>query len=347
MQRSSEIDRRDCGGSGQGAGRTDQSGKVADRDHSRAVPARGGPDVPLCAASAGLEIVRKCLGQHEIATVQTTAIDQEAGLVQLTTMLAHASGEWISSDWPVCPVAETGRAASHGRGPDLCPALCAVHAGRHRRRGRSRCARSADPDARKGDAAICNGQSPSGNGQARPAADAALSAASTEQRGKADGALAQSRFWPPTRRPHAARSSSPRSQRSPQSIRSTPGLSVACQPRTPCTPRTRSSSRTRFGEKLTELAPCLSVGARLLARKLLCNPRRFRKAPYSRAPALAAAQALDFEHYAVTPKPRRLRDKRHRQFVAAQPCVVCGRQPSDAHHLRFTQPRALGRQSQR
>src|SRR5207302_2120918 len=55
----------------------------------------------------GLDIVRKTLGQHEIATVQTTAIDQAAGIVNLTTMLAHASGEWIASDWPVCPVAET------------------------------------------------------------------------------------------------------------------------------------------------------------------------------------------------------------------------------------------------
>ena len=53
--------------------------------------------------SSGLDIVRKTLGQHEIATVQTTAVDQAAGLVNLTTMLAHASGEWIASDWPVCP----------------------------------------------------------------------------------------------------------------------------------------------------------------------------------------------------------------------------------------------------
>jgi hypothetical protein len=45
----------------------------------------------------------------------------------------------------------------------------------------------------------------------------------------------------------------------------------------------------------------------------------------------------------VVLKPHRLRDKRHREFVAAQPCVVCGRKPSDAHHLRFAQPRALGR----
>ena len=47
--------------------------------------------------SSGLDIVRKCLGQHEIATVQTTAIDKEAGLISLTTLLAHSSGEWMSS----------------------------------------------------------------------------------------------------------------------------------------------------------------------------------------------------------------------------------------------------------
>jgi len=56
--------------------------------------------------STGLDIVRKTLGQHEIATIQTTAIDEAAGLVNLTTVLAHASGEWIASDWPVCPIAE-------------------------------------------------------------------------------------------------------------------------------------------------------------------------------------------------------------------------------------------------
>jgi ERF superfamily len=67
--------------------------------------------------SSGLDIVRKALGQHEIATVQTTAIDAEAGLIRLTTVLAHSSGEWISSDWPVCPVSET--AAPHRMGAAL------------------------------------------------------------------------------------------------------------------------------------------------------------------------------------------------------------------------------------
>jgi hypothetical protein len=59
------------------------------------------------ALSSGLDIVRKSLGGQEIATVQTTAIDKEAGLIRLTTTLAHSSGEWLSSEWPVCAITET------------------------------------------------------------------------------------------------------------------------------------------------------------------------------------------------------------------------------------------------
>jgi hypothetical protein len=50
--------------------------------------------------------VRKSLGGCEIAIVQTTAIDAEAGWIRLTTVLAHSSGEWLSSEWPVCAVGE-------------------------------------------------------------------------------------------------------------------------------------------------------------------------------------------------------------------------------------------------
>ena len=59
--------------------------------------------------SSGLDIVRKTLSQHEIATVQTTSIDEAAGIVRLGTVLVHASGEWIASEWPVCSIAETER----------------------------------------------------------------------------------------------------------------------------------------------------------------------------------------------------------------------------------------------
>jgi len=41
-------------------------------------------------------------------------------------------------------------------------------------------------------------------------------------------------------------------------------------------------------------------------------------------------------------EPKRLRNKSHLKFVASQPCLICGRQPSDPHHLRFAQPRAIG-----
>src|SRR3954452_9277504 len=57
--------------------------------------------------ASGLEIVRKCLSKHEIAAIQSTAIDRDSGLIKLTTSLVHGSGEWIASDWPVCPVSET------------------------------------------------------------------------------------------------------------------------------------------------------------------------------------------------------------------------------------------------
>ena len=81
--------------------------------------ARGGAEQTFRYAplSSGLDIVRKTLGQHEIATVQTTAIDQAAGIINLTTVLAHASGEWIASDWPVCAVSET--ATPHRMGAAL------------------------------------------------------------------------------------------------------------------------------------------------------------------------------------------------------------------------------------
>src|ERR1035437_5072357 len=80
-------------------------------------PREGDRTFRYASLASGLDIVRKSLGQHEIATVQTTAIDRESGQIRLTTLLAHASGEWISSDWPVCPISET--ATPHRMGAAL------------------------------------------------------------------------------------------------------------------------------------------------------------------------------------------------------------------------------------
>src|ERR1700733_888671 len=70
-------------------------------------PREGSRTFRYAPLSAGLDLVRKCLGQQEIAIVQATAINSDSGLIKLTTTLVHASGEWMSSDWPVCPVSET------------------------------------------------------------------------------------------------------------------------------------------------------------------------------------------------------------------------------------------------
>ena len=68
-----------------------------------------GRDVSFRYASlaSGLEIVRKTLGGHKIAVIQTTDVDRALGLVNLTTKLMHASGQWLSSEWPVCRLADT------------------------------------------------------------------------------------------------------------------------------------------------------------------------------------------------------------------------------------------------
>ena len=64
--------------------------------------------------ATGLDLVRKALGQQDIAVMQSTAVDH--GQIMLTTLLVHSSGEWVSSLWPVCPASET---AAHVKGAAL------------------------------------------------------------------------------------------------------------------------------------------------------------------------------------------------------------------------------------
>ena len=61
-----------------------------------------------------------------------------------------------------------------------------------------------------------------------------------------------------------------------------------------------------------------------------------------RSARTAVSDSIDKSRLAH-PEPRRARDKDHVKFVAKHACLICGRRPSDPHHLRFAQPRALGR----
>ena len=269
--------------------------------------------------AAGLEIVRKCLGQHEIAVVQTTTTEKETGLIQLTTMLAHSSGEWMSSDWPVCPISET--AAPHRMGSAL------TYARRYSLFALVGIAGEDDLDAPDLPTSV-----PSQG----------VSAPSTvhdeRRRRKIPGAA--------TLRPVLAINASANKRNELlleiETLSSMGQIDDWAVRGLPAKNTLHAADalliEDAFRKKLTELRPLAEPQSDTLVPQVP-SPSELT----AEAPALPAAQHPDFEHYAVTPRPRRLRDKHHRQFVSAQPCVVCGRQPSDAHHLRFTQPRALGR----
>jgi hypothetical protein len=307
--------------------------------------------------SAGLEIVRKYLGQHEIAVVQTTGIEAEAGLIRLTTTLAHSSGEWVASDWPVCPITET--AAPHRMGAAL------TYARRYALFTLVGIAGEDDLDApdlptitNAGDLRSELGTSDHrGNGHAASVA-AEVSIGNEKPRRK---------FPMPAAKPVlTAEASAALCQQLLAEIVALAAhdqvddwASRALPAKNTLTAADAQLVEQAFADKLIELgtepesertseAPELqpSLPSEIVHQSAVSEPKA---APVTadtsalQSAALNAAPVADFEQYAIMPRPRRLRDKRHREFVAAQPCVVCGRQPSDAHHLRFAQPRALGR----
>jgi hypothetical protein len=66
--------------------------------------------------------------------------------------------------------------------------------------------------------------------------------------------------------------------------------------------------------------------------------------PQASSPASDEPSGIDKSALAVA-APRRYRNREHLRYVAQQPCLLCGRKPSDPHHLRHVQPRALGRKA--
>ena len=291
--------------------------------------------------SSGLEIVRKTLGQHEIATVQTTAIDQSAGIINLTTVLAHASGEWIASDWPVCAIADT--ATPHRMGAAL------TYARRYALFTLVGIAGEDDLDAPD----LVTPTTPS-SGLEKPKGVSARSNG---------GAQPYHGHRPPVRRQDRGVSS----LGAPSLAQ--PSLAAEESP----------ELRARLLAELNDLAgnddaalwakQSLAEKNKLTAADAQCVEDAFQKKlatlqessvpvaygvdlPNQSDPTLSgAASTVDkaINTDAVDkgvlsfPEPRRIRDKEHLRFVARQPCLRCGRRPSDPHHIRFAQNRALGR----
>jgi hypothetical protein len=279
--------------------------------------------------ASGLDIVRKTLGQHEIATVQTTAIDPAAGMVNLTTMLAHASGEWIASDWPVCAVSDT--ATPHRMGAAL------TYARRYALFALVGIAGEDDLDAPD---LITAADSPptapdltSGDGQRRDRAPPAQPAPPQRQ-----AANARSPRSPPPLT--AAASATLRDQLLAQVTALGCGDDAAlwAQRTLPAKNRLTAADAQQVEE---------AFRARLMTFDALAQPTEEPappSTPTSTPPAATRARApvIDKSRLAL-PEPRRLRDRDHVRALTKEPCLICGRCPSDPHHLRFVQPRSLGR----
>jgi len=282
--------------------------------------------------SAGLDLVRKSLGRHEIATVQTTSIDDAAGLIRLTTTLAHSSGEWVSSDWPVCPVSET--AAPHRLGAAL------TYARRYALFTLVGIAGEDDLDAPdlgavpQTDADQRNGSYGEGlNGsthavapppEVRRRARPARVILPVDQSGlERDRLLAEI---------DGLQSADEAAEWAHRSLPAKNALMAADAALVEAGFRAKLAV---FGDQPRREPP---EAVRGLVEAQMAQPN-----PEPPEPTGADLKSPRAGRVSMIAKTIRLRDKDHRKFVSTQPCLVCGRSPADAHHLRFAQPRALGR----
>jgi hypothetical protein len=276
--------------------------------------------------SSGLDLIRKSLGRHEIATVQTTSIDDGAGLIRLTTVLAHASGEWISSDWPVCPVSET--AAPQRMGAAL------TYARRYALFTLVGIAGEDDLDAP--DLEVVAGKAGPPNGSAGQTSNG---------HAHATGASGNShRRGPITRLVPPILATDPSAQLRDRLLGELSGLQSSDE-----AAKWANRSLPAKNTLIVADAQLVEDGFRLkIAALEEAQPAEVPEASQNPKPATTATQesfptGSGNGRGRIAAKTIRLRDKDHRKFVASQPCLVCGRLPADAHHLRFAQPRALGR----
>jgi hypothetical protein len=281
--------------------------------------------------SSGLDIVRKGLGRYEIATIQTTAIDKDAGLLRLTTVLAHSSGEWISSEWPVCPVADItsaqrmGAALTYARRYALftlvgiageddldAPDLDATSRTEGAEPPRSKSTGDAAVAAGARDRAklrVCSG------GPVLPSDQSAILRERLLGQLVAISSSDEAAVW--ARQHLSAKNTLTAGDARIVEEQFQARLSTIGDREGPNEP----SSAIAVQNVMPAGRP--DVGGSQKASKVSRKPSRN-----------GAVRTLG--------KTVRLRDKEHRKFVSRQACLVCGRTPSDPHHLTFMQPRALG-----
>jgi hypothetical protein len=297
--------------------------------------------------ASGLDIVRKTLSKHEIATVQSTEVDRDTALIRLTTVLAHSSGEWLSSDWPVCPASDAaaphrmGAALTYARryalftlvgitgeddldAPDL-EATPATSAGLNGHR----------PDGRNGHGkGNCFGTITETQ-QPRSAGTGANEPAGGQQPNRSSKRVGLPK--PPVL--SADESALLCKQLLAELTAVTSGDQAAAWAKESLPKKNRL---TQQDAQEVELGFALAVSSFDPDQPTTAPSNQWARPDAAEAKKDSKAVPPASVRRPVAPKSTRLRDPEHRKFVARQPCLICGRQPCDAHHLRFAQPQAIG-----
>ena len=283
--------------------------------------------------SSGLDIVRKTLGKHEIAAVQATAIDHAAGIISVTTRLCHSSGEWISSDWPVCSLDEMtspkrmGAALTYARRYALF-ALVGI-AGEDDLDA---------PDLNAPEPAEADKRNPPSNGGSRGGRKYwDQKKMPTNRAGNEDLHSANPRL-------KAQLSAVLRDQLMSElkGVKSGEDAAIWAKRTLPAKSALDAADAHQIEEAFQAKLAVVQEATNQsdgLTSAVMAAP----KAEQAQGSIRKSRPAGIDESHLPRPEPRRIRDKEHVRFVAKQPCLICGRKPSDPHHLRFAQNRALGR----
>jgi hypothetical protein len=289
--------------------------------------------------SSGLDIVRKTLGRHEIATVQATAIDHAVRFVNVTTTLAHSSGEWISSDWPVCSLEDMARPKRMGAALTYARryALFALVGIAGEDDLDAPDLNAPEPAGAAAEKPLLNPRSRSNGGQ-RDFGRKILADRGTKERVNSDNARLKSQL-------SAVLCDQLLGEL--KEINSVDAAAVWARRILPAKNSMKHADARQlenaFQARLAELE--LGVGNTEPPSPPFGSIRNQATALERKRPARIETSTTERIEKSgpAHPEPRRVRDREHVKFVAGHPCLICGRRPSDPHHLRFAQSRALGR----
>lgn len=288
--------------------------------------------------SAGLELARKALGQQEIALVQTTAIDEASRTVRLNSVLAHSSGEWIASDYPVCPISDMnspqrmGAALTYARRHALfalvgiageddldAPDLNVPNSGPVNTETSTSSPDTAPPRPPSG-----NGRGQNGWKRPQSVAPNRPILAGDESARLREGMLAE---IDSIASPDAA----------------TAWANTMLRAKNTLTADDARAIESAFETKIAGLPADVSADELLPP---VGSPGDETVATHDGAiepDPVPGDRGSSNERNPPIIKTVRHRNPEHLRFVRTQPCLICGKQPSDPHHLPFAQPRALGR----